>query len=177
MTHMIVIIAIALMSVTAAFSQTADYSGIWGLDVGKSELNERSRIEAMKLTVTQADGSLTVATETTRAAPAGGGGGMGRGGRAAALGDASFTYRLDGKETKSELASPMGIVPVKLKAKQDAGKPELTTTRTFDGPRGEVSMTMTEEWSLSSDGKTLTVKRESQSPRGKNKSTLVFTKQ
>jgi hypothetical protein len=175
MVQIIVAIATALISVTAAFSQTADYSGIWNLDVGKSELNERSRIEAMKMTVTQADGLLTVATETTRAAPAGGG--MGRGGRAAALGDALFTYRLDGKETKAELASPMGIVPVKLKAKQDAGKLELTTTRTFDGPRGEVSMTMTEEWSRSSDGKTLTVKRESQSPRGKNKSTLVFTKQ
>ena len=175
MTQMIVIIAIALMSVTAAFSQTADYSGIWGLDVGKSELNERSRIEEMKMTVTQADGSLTVATETTRAAPASGG--MGRGGRAAALGDASFTYRLDGKETKSELASPMGVIPVKLKAKQDAGKLKLTTTRMFNGPMGEISMTMTEEWSLSSDGKTLTVKRESHSPRGSNESTLVFTKQ
>ena len=101
MTQMIVIIAIALMSVTAAFSQTADYSGIWNLDVGRSELNERSRIESVKLTVTQADGSLTVATETTRAAPASGG--MGRGGRAAALGDASFTYRLTARRQSPSL--------------------------------------------------------------------------
>jgi len=71
----------------------------------------------------------------------------------------------------------MGVIPVKLKAKQNTGKLELTTTRTFNGPMGEVSITTTEEWSLSSDGKTLTVKRESQSPRGSNKSTLVFTKQ
>ena len=44
----------------------------------------------------------------------------------------------------------------------------------FNG--NDVTATTTEEWSLSGDGKTLTVKRASESPRGTQSSTLVFGK-
>jgi hypothetical protein len=42
---------------------------------------------------------------------------------------------------------------------------------------GARKMKMTETWSLSQDGKTLTVKREAETPRGNNSSEMVFTKQ
>jgi len=43
--------------------------------------------------------------------------------------------------------------------------------------RNEVTLTTTETWTLSGDGKTLTVQRTSESPRGTQTSTLVFNKQ
>mgnify|MGYP001238881512 CR=1 FL=1 len=168
--------AFCLLSL-AAFAQEkpADYSGTWNLDISKSKLDERSRIESMKLTVTQTEKDITVVPETKRQAPPDGG--MGRGGRAGLGGDSTLTYSLDGKETKTELASAMGTVPVTLKATSAGGKLTLTSTRTFNTQMGEMTMTTKEVWSLSADGKTLTVEREQQTPRGTNAATHVFTKQ
>jgi hypothetical protein len=53
---------------------------------------------------------------------------------------------------------------------------ELTTTRTFNTPNGEITSTTTEKLSLSEDGKVLTNVRHSESPRGPQDSTLVFNK-
>ena len=87
-----------------------------------------------------------------------------------------MTYSLDGKETTIQQEGPMGSVPVTLKAKIDGGKLNLSSARTFNGPNGEISITTKETWTLSDDGKTLTVAREQSSPRGTNSSTMVFTK-
>lgn len=166
----------------AAFAQdkTGDFSGTWTLDVSKSKLDERARIESMKMTVSQTAKDISVATETKRQAPPEGapgrpGGGMGRGGMGG--GNNTFTYTLDGKETKTEVNGPMGAMPVTLKAINEGGKLILSSSRTFSGQMGEITATTKEVWSLSADGKTLTAEREQQSPRGTNTSTLVFVKQ
>jgi hypothetical protein len=70
----------------------------------------------------------------------------------------------------------MGQVPVTLKAKLDGGKLNLSSSRTFNGPNGEVSVSTKETWTLSDDGKTLTVHREQNSPRGSSSYDLVFAK-
>jgi hypothetical protein len=71
----------------------------------------------------------------------------------------------------------MGKVSVKLKAELEGGsKLKLSATRTFNTPNGEATMTTKEVWSLSDDGKTLTVKRDMETPRGTNSSEMVFTK-
>ena len=170
--------AVCLFSI-AAFAQDkkADYSGTWTLDLSKSKLDERARIESQTLTVTQTDKDIKVATSTKRLpppadAPQGGGrpgGGMGGG-------DSTMTYALDGKETSIEQETPMGKVPVKLTAKSDTGKLHLASSRTMNTQMGEMTMTTKETWELSADGKTLTVNRESTSPRGTNSSTMVFAK-
>jgi len=68
-------------------------------------------------------------------------------------------------------------MPVTYKASVGAdGSVKLVSTRTFNGPQGEMSFTVTESWKLSADGKTLTVERESVSPRGTNSSTSVYLK-
>ena len=54
---------------------------------------------------------------------------------------------------------------------------ELTTKRTFNFQGNDVTSTSTEVWDLSGDGKTLTIQRTSESPRGTQSSTLVFNKQ
>lgn len=175
--------AVCCLFAISAFSQkSTDFSGAWSLDVSKSKLDERARIESMTLTVAQTEKDIKIDSKTTRAprpegAPGGmgGGGGMGRGG-GFGMGDASETYSLDGKETKIDQEGPNGAIPVVLKAKADGGKLELTSSRTFNTPMGEMTATKKEVWSLSDEGKTLTVVRENTTPRGTSSSTLVFVK-
>lgn len=165
----------------SAFAQnkTADFSGSWTLDVSKSKLDERARVESMAKTVTQTDKDIKIETTTKRLPPPDGamqGGGMRRGGGFGG-GDGTFTYTLDGKESSAETDGPMGKMPLKLKANLESdGKLKLVSSSTFSTQMGEISITTRETWSLSEDGKTLTVKREMESPRGTNSSEMIFTK-
>ncbi|MEP7213384.1 MAG: hypothetical protein ABI791_09930 [Acidobacteriota bacterium] len=176
--------ALCCMLSIAAFAQakTADFSGTWTLDVSKSKLDERARIESMTLTVNQTAKDIKVDSKTARTprpegAPGGmgGGNGMGRGGNFG-NGDATTTYTLDGKAMTIQQETQMGSIPVNLIGKLDGGTLNLSSSRTFNGANGEVTATTKETWTLSPDGKTLTVNRESVSPRGTNSSTMVFVK-
>jgi TonB family protein len=89
--------------------------------------------------------------------------------------DGTTTYEID-KETTMVQETPMGSVPVSLKSKFDKGVLKLSRSSTFSSPMGELTISSKEEWSLSSDGNTLTVKREMSSPRGTNSSESVYTK-
>jgi len=165
----------------AGFAQAkpTDFSGTWVLDIPKSQMDARMRIEAMTVTVVQTDKELKVTNEVKRAAPpadaaangGGGGRGMGRG-----LGDGTTVYSLDGKETVVEVDGPNGKMPVKYKAMIEGGKANLSTVRTFTGPNGEITATSKYVWTLSPDAKTLTSVQEQTSPRGTSTSTLVFVK-
>ena len=169
----------------AGFAQAkaTDFSGIWMLDIPKSQISERMRVEALTMTVAQTDKELKVTTETKRPAPptdaaaqatpgAPGGGGRGRG----FGGDGTVAYSLDGKETIVEVDGPNGKMPVKYNGKIEGGKANLLSTRSLSGPMGDITITTKENWALSTDGKTLTVIREQATPRGTSTSTLVFNK-
>lgn len=189
-------VVMALAIAAAAQAKMPDFSGTWKLDTAQSKLDERSRIESITMTVGQTETELTVSTETKRsAAPAGGGGGGAGGGRGGfggggagggrggfggggfgGGGDGTKKYGLDGKETTVEQAGPNGSIPVKFKAKFDGGKLKLSESRTVNTPGGEFTLTTKDEWSLSEDGKTLTVKRTADNPRGSTSSTMVFVK-
>lgn len=183
------VIAVFMLA-AAAFSQgKANYSGTWTLDKDKSTMGGAMRVDSMTLTVAHTDKEIKVETATKRlppndapagaptaGAPGGGPGrGMGRGGMG--MGDGTTVYPLDGKETKSEVDGPMGKMPVTHKgsAKTD-GSLELTSSRTFNGPQGAITATTKETWSLSADGKTLTVDRVNSTPRGDQTAKLVFSK-
>ena len=132
----------------------------------------------MTMTVAQMGNDLKVTTETKRQAlpaDAAGGGGGGRRGFGGG-GDGATTYSLDGKETTTTRETQMGSVPTKHTATIDGGHVKISSSTTFNGPNGEVTMTSKETWSMSDDGKTLTVERASTSPRGTNSSTMVFVK-
>jgi len=174
-----------LMLAGAAFAQgpAPNFSGHWELDTSKSKLDERARIQSMTLDVTQTATDIKVDTKTTRAprpegAPGGQGGGMGRRGGGAGFGggDNSSTYTLDGKETSVDQQGPNGPIPAKFKGNVDGGKLHLSKSSTFTGQVGEVTVSTKDTWTLSDDGKTLTVEREQTTPRGSNSSTLVFVK-
>ena len=169
----------------AGFAQAkpTDFSGTWSLDIPKSQLDARMRVEALTLTVAQTDKELKVTTETKRQAPpadaaaAAGPNGPGSGrGRGFGGSDGTVAYSLDGKETIVEIDGPNGKLPIKYTGKIDGGKANLSSTRTFNGPMGEVTATTKDVWTLSADGKTLTVVREQTSPRGVSTSTMVFAK-
>jgi hypothetical protein len=176
--------AVLCLSAVGAFGQAkTDFSGTWVLDAGKSKLDERARIESMTMNVAQTDKELKVTTETKRMAPpadapqGGPGGGRGMGGRGFGAGDGAVSYSLDGKETTVEVDGPNGKMPVKYKAMIEGATANLSSARTISGgPMGEITVTGKDSWSLSADGKTLTVVREQTTPRGSSSSTLVFVK-
>ena len=172
--------ALALSSYGQA--KPTDFSGTWNLDIPKSQINERMRIESLTMTVAQTEKELKVTSETKRpgppadasqAGPNGPGGGRGMRGFGA---DGTVSYTLDGKETIVEIDGPNGKMPIKYKASLEAGKANLSSSRSFGGPMGEVTATTKDIWTLSPDGKTLTVARTQTTPRGESTSTLVFVK-
>ena len=174
------VLAVAAIS---AQDRTANFAGTWTLDASKSKLDERMRsnIESMTWTVTQTDKELKIETKTKRAprpeGETGGGQGRGMGRGAFGGGDGTTVYSLDGKETKVEQETQMGKIPVLYKANlEKGGKLTLSSSRTISGQMGEMTITTKETWTLSEDGKTLSVKRETETPRGPQVSEMVFTK-
>lgn len=185
MKNLAILFAFVCLFAISATAQTkkADYSGEWMLDASKSNLGERSRIEAMTMKVTQSEKELKVETATKRAAPPEGapaGGGGNRGGAGGGMrggfggGDGATVYSLEGKETTAEGAMG-GQAKLKANFEKDA-KLNLSRTQTIDSPNGQATISIKETWELSADGKTLTVKRDVESPRGTNSTEMVFTK-
>jgi hypothetical protein len=172
------VFALVAFAMTAAAQKAPNFSGTWNLDVSKSKLGDNNRIESQTLTVAQTSTDIKITTSTKRTpppagAPTGGGGGgrMGGGG-----GDQTVSYTF-GKETKVDMTMGQNTVPVTYNSKWDGGKLNLSSSRTMTNQAGDtVSMTSKETWELGSDGKTLTINRESTSPRGTNSTTSVFNK-
>lgn len=174
-------IALLVLGIAASAQKTTDFSGTWNLDVAKSKLGDRNMIESQTLTVTQTAADITIQPATKRLpppadAPMGGGGRPGGMGGGMGGGDMATTYTLDGKDKTVEQDTPMGKIPVIFKAKVDGAKLTLSSSRTFSGPMGEVTMTTKEAWELSADGNTLTINVERVSPRGTDTTTKVFVK-
>jgi hypothetical protein len=89
-----------------------------------------------------------------------------------------MTYNLDGSESTVDVQGRMpGKANLKAAWASDGKTLELTTKRSGTGQNGEqFSFTTTDKYALSEDGKTLTNTRHSESPRGAQDSTLVYTK-
>jgi len=158
----------------------ANFAGTWTLDKSKSQgLSQRMQgAESVTWTITQTDKTITVEEKVTGGGqmaggpPAGGPGGGGGGGRGG-MGGGPRTFNLDGSETTGDT----GRGKFARKATLSSNGVELVSKTTFQGQDGnEVTATTTEKLALSGDGKVLTVTRHSESPRGPQDSTYVFTK-
>ncbi len=187
---MVGVLLVGLWAVSAAPAAPTSFAGTWALDKAKSQglpPQMAENIKSYTLTVTQDAQQLTTDTKIERnenaeggGAPGmgggPGGGGPGRGGRGGMMGPQHVAYKLDGSEATLDTGG-RGSATAKAEW-QDGGKTlKLTTKRTFNMQGNDVTMTSTEVWSLAGDGKTLTIKRTSESPRGTQESTLVFNKQ
>ncbi|MFN2532309.1 MAG: hypothetical protein ABR555_13525 [Pyrinomonadaceae bacterium] len=181
----------ALVFALAVQAAAPSFAGTWTLDKGKSQgLSSRMQgAESVTWTITQTDKQITIEEKVTGGnmggggAPGGtppagtppgggpGGGGPGRGGFGAG---GPRTFNLDGSETPVDTGR--GTMVRKATWSGDSKTLELSSKSTFQGPQGEVTVGSDEKLTLSADGKTLTVVRHSESPRGPQDSTYVFTK-
>lgn len=175
----------AVGAVSAQEKKVTNFAGNWELDISKSNLQERSRLESMTMNVTQSNESLTIETAAKRAERAegegrgGGGRGGGFGGGRGMFGDEgnqNTIYSLDGKETTIQSAGQFGgETKFKAEFKKD-GKLKLIQTRNIETQRGAMSIKTIETWELQDGGKTLKVVRDRETPRGTQSSEMIFTK-
>jgi hypothetical protein len=186
----------ALVFALAAHAAAPNFAGTWTLDKSKSQgLNPRlQNADSVAWNITQTDKEITIEEKITGggpgpnmggtgAPPAGGppagapaGGGQGGPGRGMGGGmGGPRTYNLDGSETSGEMGR--GKFARKATLSSDGKTLELVSKVTFQNQDGnEIVTTSTDKLTLSADGKSLTVVRHSESPRGAQDSTLVFNK-
>ena len=169
----------------SAQEKTIDFSGNWELDPERSKLGGQSRVEAMTMVVSQTGKELKVETKTKHAfTPEAevrnsekNGNGMIRTNVGGNFGDVAQTvsYSLDGVETKTEIPGiPIATTTFKAKFEKE-GKLHLFSTRALESPKGATAA-VKEIWTLSPDGKTLTITREQETPGGKSSTEMVFNK-
>jgi hypothetical protein len=186
----------------AVRAASANFSGTWVLDKTKSEglPQQWQNLESYTMVVAEDDKQLTVENKIVGGARPSGepgvargeNGGMGGGRREAGVGGQgdrggrrglgmgmpAATYRLDGTETKIESAGGRGgAATLKGQLKEGGNVLELTATRTFNFQGNETTRTTHERWELADGGKTLKVKRTTDTPQGTRESTLVFNRQ
>jgi hypothetical protein len=181
----------ALVFALAAHAAAPNFAGTWTLDKSKSQgLNQRlQNAESVTWNVTQTEKEITIDEKVTGGGgpggpppggapaaggpPAGGGQGGGRG-MGGGMGGPR-TFNLDGSETTGDMGR--GKFARKATLSSDGKTLELVSKVTFQTPDGqEVTTNSTDKLTLSGDGKSLTVVRHSESPRGAQDSTLVFNK-
>jgi len=191
----------ALVFALAAHAAAPNFAGTWTLDKSKSQgLSPRwQNVESVTWNITQTEKEITIDEKITGGGPGGGpggpppggaapagapaaggpppGGGQGQGGpgRGMGMGGGPRTFNLDGSETTGEMGR--GKFVRKAMLSSDGKTLELMSKMTFQNQEGtEITTTSTDKLTLSADGKSLTVARHTESPRGAQDSTLVFNK-
>jgi hypothetical protein len=156
-------------TLTAAAPKVVDYSGRWTLDksASKSLPHMYDKVSAHNIDVAQTATKFTVAIDITR--------GEGEPIRQ------TLDFDLTGKATQAETTvhTPDGDrkMPMTLKGVvREDGRVEVTEAREMRGPEGPFTATTYELWDISADGKTLTIHRKDQMPRGTFEYDMVFTR-
>lgn len=152
---------LAAMAVSAAAKP--NFSGTWTLDAGKSEGVRPGASETM--TVKQDGDKLTVERKST--GPQGG------------ENTSTDTYSADNKEGDFTMNMMRNEVKGKRTSKWSAdGKSlEVHDKASLDTPNGAMTIDSTSTWTLSDDGKTLTIAGTRTTPRGTQNFKRVYNKQ
>lgn len=140
----------------------SDFSGEWKLNEGKSELGQFARFATRVIKADQKEEAITI----SKTSPSFNGE------------DVTITETLsyDGKETETTV---FGSSKRKSTAKwSDDGKTfTISYTLLFDFNGQTTEIKGTEAWTLSEDGKTLTLQINSSSPQGEFSSKALYDKQ
>jgi len=138
-----------------------NFSGSWALNESKSTLGDGPRMSVSSMTVNQQEGLISI--DLVR--PSFDGGDV----------SSSEKYTLDGKESINQ---GMMESSVKTITTWSDDKKELTFAKTilFDMNGETMEFKITEVWSISDDGKTLTVKSAMSSQMGDTNLVLVYDK-
>jgi hypothetical protein len=160
-------LALLLATATLAAPKPADYSGTWVLNRTTSHNLPRmyEHVSSQKMTTKQTETQLTCALEITRI-------------DGPAL-QQTFVFDLGGKATQTEtlVRTPNGEqkVPMTLRAEvRPDGALHVIEERSIQTPDGTKTFTTDEVWTLSTDGKTLTVHRKDDTPRGTAEFDMAF---
>jgi hypothetical protein len=132
-----------------------NYAGTWVLDKDKSKdlPPQMANMGNIEMVVKQDEKQLTVVSS---------------------VGGGEIAYMLDGSKTKAQVGGRMpGEATVYLEKKDD-GKVILHAVRELNFQGNAVTITVTENWELADNGKTLKAKRKIESPRGTQETELVF---
>jgi hypothetical protein len=170
------IVAAMIFAIAVSAAAPANFAGTWTLDKAKSTgLDGRMQsAESVQWVITQDDKQISIESKVTGGQQMGGGpGGGGGGGRGGGMGGPR-SYNLDGKEVTTEANG--GSSTMKATWSSDGKTLELSSVRAGSRDGTEFKFATVDKLTLSADGKTLTVKRTGESPRGPIDATLVFTK-
>ena len=131
-----------------------NFSGDWKLNVAKSSFGQMPSPNSMTTKITHEDPKLTSHVK-----------------QSGEMGEMEFdaSYTTDGKECSNDMFGN----PVKSTLKWDGD----TLLIDAKGKFGDNDFTMQDKWTLSDDGKTLTIVRRFQSSMGEGEQTLVLEKQ
>ncbi|MDX9727976.1 MAG: hypothetical protein RBT50_01810 [Bacteroidales bacterium] len=153
------VVSLSLIS-GSLFAQT-DFSGSWALNESKSTLGDGPRMSVTSMTVTQQESLISI----DLVQPSFEGGEMKR----------SEKYTLDGKESVNK---GMMDSSVKTITTWSEDKKELKFAKTilFDMNGDTMELKITDAWTISDDGKTLTVKSSMISEMGDMNLVLVYDK-
>ncbi len=132
----------------------SNYTGDWKLNTAKSSFGQMPAPSSMTSKIVHEEPKLETTSKSS-----------------SDQGDFEFhaIYTTDGKECTNEI---MGT-PVKSTVKWDGDVLVISSNMTF----GDNDMTMLDRWSLSEDGKTLTITRALKSSMGEMEQKLVMEKQ
>lgn len=156
----ILLVAFALFS-TMAFGQV-NFSGSWALNESKSNFGDsRFRMASPKLAITQDASTFTI--ERTFVTQDGEERKM------------TEKYTLDGKESLNPMFNSQKKSVATISADKKVLNVSSSMTLEFNGETNELKTI--ENYSLSDDGKTMTIETQSTSSRGERKYTAVYDKQ
>jgi hypothetical protein len=153
MTHSILATLVFLMAASAA-AAGPNFSGDWKMNASKSDFGVMPAPASIVSKVTHNDPELKVANT-----------------QVSDMGEFSseMTYTTDGKECVNKVRE----LDVKSIVKWEGDTLVFDSKLEFQGS----PLTMSDKWTLSADGKTLTMTRSISGPMGNADSTLVFDKQ
>ncbi len=160
------ILSLSALLLASAVSAAAppNFAGTWTLDKTKTQNLPRQweNAESIVLDIKQDPKQITLETKVA----------------GSQFPSQPITYNLDGTESTVDMQGRMpGKANLKANWSSDGNTLELTAKRSGTGPNGEqFSFTTTEKLTLSEGGKVLTNVRHSESPRGAQDATLVYTK-
>ncbi len=150
----------------------SNYSGIWKLDITQSKLHERSRLESAVMTVSQTKTDITIKKKTKL--------------KSQQLGSINLTSKdkvgekckLNGTEVNRDVESDFASGTVTTICKlNDSGKLIVSKTALITIPQRDAITTVVNDiWTLSKDGKTLTIESKSEANSRTVETTMVFTK-
>jgi hypothetical protein len=155
--HFFRLCATALLALAFGFPQAQakpNFSGTWKLNAAKSDFGAMPAPGERTDTIAHQDPDLK--DSFTQRRPAG---------ELAA----EMKYSTDGKETTSSV----GGIEIRTVAKWDGDDLTIAGKTQFNG----ADVMLNDRWSLSADGKTLTIKRHVNSPMGETDQKIVLEKQ